>query len=185
MSQCWAKIVPTVHRAALLPIQSSCVMKKTTEIIARQYLIWPVWGNEVYSEEFARSGSPICIEIDSSRSADMIKSDLKPRNKVILMCFSLSFGLKTAQKRSNFQSSLISSDRDRECSEFRRTLRMAVDVNLNCGCAFISFTLQSLLQYWFYLRVQRVLVKLLCLLFQNQDLSFQCSHHAKVCGAEK
>lgn len=44
VSQRWAKILPTVHGAALLPIQSSCVMKKTTEIIARQYLIWPVWG---------------------------------------------------------------------------------------------------------------------------------------------
>lgn len=44
----------------------------------------------------------------------MIKSDLEPRNKVILMCFSFSFGLKTAQKRSNFQSSFIPSDRVQE-----------------------------------------------------------------------
>lgn len=108
-----------LHGAALLPIRSRRVMKKSTEIIAGQYLIWLVWRNEVYNEEFARSGSLICIEIDRSSSADKL-SDLKPRNKVILMCFRLSFGLKTVPKRSNFQSSLIALER--ECSASRRTL---------------------------------------------------------------
>jgi len=133
----------------VLQFQSSSVMKKTTEILSGHYLIWPVWENEVYNEEFAKSGSPICIEIDSSRSTDIL-SDLEPRNKVILMCFRLSVGLKTAQKRSNFQSSLI-SERERE-----RVLWVQENVN-NSSCAFISFTMQSFLQYWFSLQVQAFL----------------------------
>jgi len=137
-------------------------MKKTTEILSGHYLIWPVWENEVYNEEFAKSGSPICIEIDSSRSTDIL-SDLEPRNKVILMCFRLSVGLKTAQKRSNFQSSLISErERERECSEFRRTLIIAVVLLYPSPCKAFYNT-DSLCRF-----------KLFCLLFRSQNLNFKC-----------
>lgn len=163
MSQCWAKV--------LLPIQSSRVMKKTTKIMTGQYLIWPVWENEVYTEEFAISGSPICIEIDSSRSTDIWFGTKEQGNINVFQLVSWSENSTEKVKLSVFPYF-----RERECSEFRRMLRMAIVLLYPSPCkAFYNTD--------FLCRFQ-----LLCMLFHSQDYNFQCSQNFSPCkclGAEK